>query len=233
MEEVGSAFYRRTRLRDPELFARRRDGDRRHGQRPPRRADAHGRAAWDGERHGRGADAGRAETQRAVRRRCARRVARAAACARVAARRAAATWPCPGCAARSGPAPRTATRSSASWPRSSAGIPFLGTGGLGERIWSGPGDHGHRARRACPSTRLSTRSCPYARAKLSLRVHPEQDPRGGAGRTGRASRGPAAVRHLARRAGRRDRQGLRRGDDRARPTRLPAQRSRAPGAARR
>ena len=37
----------------------RRDGDRRHGQRPARRADADGRAARHGDDHGRGADARR------------------------------------------------------------------------------------------------------------------------------------------------------------------------------
>ena len=42
------------------------------------------------------------------------------------------------CGARNGPAPRTATTSSASSPRSSPACPFFGTGGLGERIWTGP-----------------------------------------------------------------------------------------------
>ncbi len=56
------------------------------------------------------------------------------------------------------------------------GIPFLGTGGLGERIWTGPAltvtgiD-------ALPVDRAVNAVVPYARAKLSLRVHPEQDPR--------------------------------------------------------
>jgi acetylornithine deacetylase/succinyl-diaminopimelate desuccinylase-like protein len=55
------------------------------------------------------------------------------------------------------------------------GIPFFGTGGLGERIWSGP---------AVTVTGIDVLSVdkavnavvPYARAKVSLRVHPEQDP---------------------------------------------------------
>jgi acetylornithine deacetylase/succinyl-diaminopimelate desuccinylase-like protein len=54
-------------------------------------------------------------------------------------------------------------------------VPFFGTGGLGERIWTGP---------ALTVTGLDVLSVdkavnavvPYARAKLSLRVHPEQDP---------------------------------------------------------
>jgi acetylornithine deacetylase/succinyl-diaminopimelate desuccinylase-like protein len=56
------------------------------------------------------------------------------------------------------------------------GLPFLGTGGLGERIWTGPAltvtgiD-------VLPVDRAVNAVVPYARAKLSLRVHPEQDPR--------------------------------------------------------
>jgi acetylornithine deacetylase/succinyl-diaminopimelate desuccinylase-like protein len=55
------------------------------------------------------------------------------------------------------------------------GVPLIGTGGLGERIWTGP---------AVTVTGIDVLSVdkavnavvPYARAKLSLRVHPEQDP---------------------------------------------------------
>ncbi|GCB94339.1 dipeptidase [Streptomyces noursei] len=58
----------------------------------------------------------------------------------------------------------------------SRGMPLLGSGGLGERLWSGPAltvvgldapsvDHGAAA------------VVPHARAKLNLRVHPRQDPR--------------------------------------------------------
>jgi len=55
------------------------------------------------------------------------------------------------------------------------GVPLIGTGGLGERIWTGP---------ALTLTGIDVLSVekavnavvPYARAKLSLRVHPEQDP---------------------------------------------------------
>ncbi|EHM25584.1 MULTISPECIES: M20/M25/M40 family metallo-hydrolase [Streptomyces] len=56
------------------------------------------------------------------------------------------------------------------------GMPLIGSGGLGERLWSGPAitvigidapsvDHAASA------------VVPYARAKLNLRFHPEQDPR--------------------------------------------------------
>jgi acetylornithine deacetylase/succinyl-diaminopimelate desuccinylase-like protein len=55
------------------------------------------------------------------------------------------------------------------------GLPFLGTGGLGERLWSGP---------ALTVTGIDVLSVekavnavvPSARAKISIRVHPEQDP---------------------------------------------------------
>jgi cysteinylglycine-S-conjugate dipeptidase len=55
------------------------------------------------------------------------------------------------------------------------GVPFQGTGGLGERIWSGPAltvtgiD-------ALPVDKAVNAVVPYARAKVSGRVHPEQDP---------------------------------------------------------
>lgn len=55
------------------------------------------------------------------------------------------------------------------------GLPFLGTGGLGERVWSGP---------ALTVTGIDVLSVdnavnavvPHARAKISARFHPEQDP---------------------------------------------------------
>lgn len=55
------------------------------------------------------------------------------------------------------------------------GVPFLGTGELAERIWSGPAltvtgiD-------ALPVDGAVNAVVPYARAKVSGRVHPEQDP---------------------------------------------------------
>jgi acetylornithine deacetylase/succinyl-diaminopimelate desuccinylase-like protein len=54
-------------------------------------------------------------------------------------------------------------------------VPFKGTGGLGERIWSGPAltvtgiD-------ASPVDHAVNAVAPFARAKVSGRVHPEQDP---------------------------------------------------------
>lgn len=66
------------------------------------------------------------------------------------------------------------------------GLPFLGTGGLGERVWSGP---------ALTVTGIDVLSIdnalnavvPHARAKISARFHPEQDPADGQA---------ALVRHL-------------------------------------
>ena len=85
------------------------------------------------------------------------------------------------CAASSGRARRTATRSSASWPRSRQGVPFFGTGGLGERIWSGPAIT-VTGIDVLPVDEAVNAVVPYARAKVSLRVHPEQDRGRGAGR---------------------------------------------------
>ena len=55
------------------------------------------------------------------------------------------------------------------------GLPFFGTGGLGERVWSGPAltVTGVDAQ---PVDQALNAVVPYARAKLNLRIHPEQDP---------------------------------------------------------
>jgi acetylornithine deacetylase/succinyl-diaminopimelate desuccinylase-like protein len=55
------------------------------------------------------------------------------------------------------------------------GIPLLGTGGLGERIWTGPAVT-VTGIDALPVDKAVNAVVPYARAKVSLRVHPEQDP---------------------------------------------------------
>jgi acetylornithine deacetylase/succinyl-diaminopimelate desuccinylase-like protein len=55
------------------------------------------------------------------------------------------------------------------------GIPFFGIGGLGERIWTGPAVT-VTGMDVLPVDRAVNAVVPYARAKLSLRVHPEQDP---------------------------------------------------------
>jgi acetylornithine deacetylase/succinyl-diaminopimelate desuccinylase-like protein len=55
------------------------------------------------------------------------------------------------------------------------GVPFFGTGGLGERLWTGPAVT-VTGIDVLPVDRAVNAVVPYARAKLSLRVHPEQDP---------------------------------------------------------
>jgi acetylornithine deacetylase/succinyl-diaminopimelate desuccinylase-like protein len=55
------------------------------------------------------------------------------------------------------------------------GIPFFGTGGLGERIWTGPAVT-VTGLDVLPVDKAVNAVVPYARAKVSLRVHPEQDP---------------------------------------------------------
>jgi acetylornithine deacetylase/succinyl-diaminopimelate desuccinylase-like protein len=55
------------------------------------------------------------------------------------------------------------------------GVPFLGTGGIGERIWTGPSVT-VTGIDVLPVDRAVNAVVPYARAKVSLRVHPEQDP---------------------------------------------------------
>jgi acetylornithine deacetylase/succinyl-diaminopimelate desuccinylase-like protein len=54
-------------------------------------------------------------------------------------------------------------------------VPFFGTGGLGERVWTGPSVT-VTGIDVLPVDRAVNAVVPYARAKLSLRVHPEQDP---------------------------------------------------------
>ena len=56
-----------------------------------------------------------------------------------------------------------------------SGVPFFGTGGLGERIWTGPSVT-VTGMDVLPVDRAVNAVVPYARAKISLRVHPEQDP---------------------------------------------------------
>jgi cysteinylglycine-S-conjugate dipeptidase len=55
------------------------------------------------------------------------------------------------------------------------GLPFFGTGGLGERVWSGPAltVTGIDAQ---PVDQALNAVVPHARAMVNLRVHPEQDP---------------------------------------------------------
>jgi acetylornithine deacetylase/succinyl-diaminopimelate desuccinylase-like protein len=53
-------------------------------------------------------------------------------------------------------------------------LPFFGTGGLGERLWSGPAIT-VTGIDVLPVDKAVNAVVPYARAKINLRVHPEQD----------------------------------------------------------
>ncbi len=66
------------------------------------------------------------------------------------------------------------------------GMPFFGTGGLGERLWSGPAIT-VTGIDALPVDKAVNAVVPYARAKINFRVHPEQDA---------VEAGEALVRHL-------------------------------------
>ena len=66
------------------------------------------------------------------------------------------------------------------------GVPFVGTGGLGERLWSGPAIT-VTGMDVLPVDASVNAVVPSARAKLSLRIHPAQDP---------AEAQAALVRHL-------------------------------------
>ena len=54
------------------------------------------------------------------------------------------------------------------------GLPFVGTGSLGERLWTGPAIT-VTGIDALPVEKAVNAVVPYARARISLRVHPEQD----------------------------------------------------------
>ena len=103
------------------------------------------------------------------------------------------------------------------------GLPLLGTGGLGSRLWTGPAITvtGSTCRR---STGALNAVSPHARATINLRVHPSQDaveaqdalvaaPRGAAavraGADGAARARPATASRPTRRARRTRRRGPR------------------------
>ena len=54
------------------------------------------------------------------------------------------------------------------------GMPFIGTGSLGERLWSGPAIT-VTGMDVLPVEKAVNAVVPYARAKINLRVHPAQD----------------------------------------------------------
>ncbi len=55
------------------------------------------------------------------------------------------------------------------------GMPFIGTGGLGERLWSGPAIT-VTGIDVLPVDKAVNAVVPTARAKISMRIHPEQEP---------------------------------------------------------
>ena len=112
------------------------------------------------------------------------------------------------------------------------GVPLIGTGGLGERVWSGPAltvtGIDVLARRQGGERRRAVRP------RQAQPAHPSRaGPGRGAGRADQVPRGAAAVRDRARGRGGGDRHGLRRRRRPARPTRPRAPPSPRPGAARR
>ena len=139
-EEIGGGALAAYPQSNPEAVPRRRDVDRGHGQRAAGRADAHRRAA----RHARSSRSrpttlgGRASTAASTAARLPTRCSCCPACARDAPRRERRRR-------RRGPSPRgvdAATPYSDEEFRELAevldGLPLIGTGGLGSRIWSGP-----------------------------------------------------------------------------------------------
>ena len=230
-EEVGGGASRPIPPTHPGAVRRRRDGDRRHGQRPPGRADADGRAARDGDGDGRGA-----------RRSPGPSTAASSAAPRPDAllallRALASLHDENGDVAVAGLRREEWTGESYSddefreLAEVVPGLPLHRHRRARLARLVGPGDHGDRASTCRRSTSALNAVSPYARAKLNLRVHPEQDAAEAQAALVRHLEARAAVRHRARRARRRDRQRLRRATPAGRPTRRRARRSRRPGAA--
>ena len=84
-------------------------------------------------------------------------------------------------------------------------MPFFGTGGLGERVWSGPAIT-VTGIDAQPVDRALNAVVPFARAKLSLRIHPSRTRRGQAALLRHS--GAAPVRRSPSRSGGRDGKGF-------------------------
>ena len=83
-------------------------------------------------------------------------------------------------------------------------VPFLGTGSIAERIWSGPAIT-VTGIDVLPVDKAVNAVVPYARASLNMRVHPEQDPLEAQAALVRHLEGSGPVRglpHRARRLGR-------------------------------
>ena len=220
----GSGGGRRRRVRDlpgdpPGAVRRGRDGDRRHGERPARRPDAHDRAARDDGGDRRGEDARRPEAQRSVRRRRARRAARAHPRARDHARRE---------RRRRGRGPQARAvdrrvvhgRGVQDALGSAAGRAVPGDGRARRADLVGAGAHRDRDRRVAGRQRRERGRA--LRASQGERPHPSRaGPARGASGARAPLREPAAVRRLARRPHRGDRERVCRRHGRARVRRRP------------
>ena len=193
----------------------RRDGDRRHGQRPARRADAHRRAARHGDGHARGharspAPSTAASSAAPRRTRCSSLLHALAS-----------LHDDHGDVAVAGLRREEWTGESYSddefreLAEVLPGLPLIGTGGLGSRVWSGPAitvtGHRRAVRRRTRSTpsrrtraRSSTCACIPSRTPPRRRPRSSRHLRGACGRSGSRSRSSAG----------RDRQRLRRRHDR-------------------
>ena len=174
LEEIGSAFTTFPPTR-PDLFACRCDGDRRHGQRSAGHPDAHGRLA----RHG---DASTLEVRTLSGPKHSGQFGGAAPDALITLLHALASLhDANGDVAVEGLRREKWTGASYTddefreLAEVAPGRPFFGTGGLGERIWSGPAIT-VTGIDVLPVDKAVNAVVPYARAKVSLRVHPEQDP---------------------------------------------------------
>ena len=126
--------------------------------------------------HRRGADACEQQALGPVRWRCPRRARRARPCARRRSGTGTAMSRWRGFAARSGRASPTPRTSSGSSPRSRTTCRSSAAGGIGSKIWSGPGDHG--AGIDCPAVDGAPASVQsHARAVLNVRSIRSSRPR--------------------------------------------------------
>ena len=155
----------------------RRDGDRRHGQRPPRRADAHGRAARDGDGDDRGHHARGRQAQRPVRRRRAGRAARGPARARLAARRQRRRGRRRACDREEWTGESYSDDEFRELAEVAARAAAAGHGRARIARLVGPGDHGHGHRRAVGGERAQRRVAVRAREAQPARAPRRRTPR--------------------------------------------------------
>ena len=154
----------------------RRHGDLRHGQRAPGRTDAHGRPSGHGGRDGRSEDARRPQAQRTVRRRGARCADHARCTRSPRLHDADGNVAVPGLRREEWTGASYSEDEFRELAEDAAGLPFFGTGGLGERLWSGPADHRDRNRRAAGRQGGECRGAARARQDQSSRPSRSRTP---------------------------------------------------------